>query len=139
VSTSIGKAVIILDDEKSYGDLLSQLITGNLDCPVVTFSHPLEALDALPTLNVGAVVTDYFMPVLDGAQFIRRAAPRLPGVPFIIITGHPLRLSDEYLDDLPALKAVLPKPFKWQKLSELIMRHWPDGANRPNQIATSSS
>jgi FixJ family two-component response regulator len=138
VSTTTGKAVIILDDEKSYGDLLSQLITGNLDCPVFTYSHPLEALDALPTLNVGAVVTDYFMPVLDGAQFIRRAAPRLPGVPFIIITGHPLRLSDEYLDDLPALKAVLPKPFKWQKLSELIIRHWPDAAHRLQTIVPSS-
>jgi DNA-binding NtrC family response regulator len=138
VSTSTGKAVIILDDEKSYSDLLSQLITGNLDCPVYTFNHPLDALNALPDLNVGAVVTDYFMPALDGAQFIRRAAPRLPRVPFIIITGHPLRISDDYLDDLPALKAVLSKPFKWQKLTELIIRHWPDAANPPTILTPSS-
>lgn len=126
---------MIVDDEKSYGDLLSQLITDNLNRQVVAFSHPLEALDALPQLNVGAVVTDYFMPVLDGAQFIRRAAPHLPGVPFFIITGHPLRLSDEYLEDLPALKAVVPKPFQWKTLAELIVQHWPDPASRPRLSA----
>ncbi len=131
VNPPVGKAVIVVDDEKSYGDLLSELITINLDCPVLSFSHPLEAIDALPNLDVGAVVTDYFMPTMDGVQFIRHAASKLPGVPFIIITGHPLRLSDESLDDLPALKAVLPKPFKWRKLCELIVRHWPDPESKP--------
>lgn len=120
------KTLVILDDEKSYGDLLSQLLNDNLDRPVVAFSHPREALAALPKLNVGLVVTDFFMPELNGVQFIRRAAPNLPGVPFIIITGHPLKLSDESLDDLPALKAVLNKPFSGVELRELILKFWPD-------------
>ena len=129
------KCIVIVDDEKSYGELLSQLVRDHLDQPVVAFDHPVTALEALPGLNVGAVVTDFFMPVYDGAQFIRRAAPRLPGVPFFIITGHPVRLSDAFLDDLPALKAVLPKPFRWQKLGELIVRHWPEETNRPHLSA----
>lgn len=129
------KCIVIVDDEKSYGDLLSQLVRENLNCPVAAFAHPVAALEALSDLNVGAVVTDYFMPVYDGSQFIRRAAPRLPGVPFFIITGHPVRLSDAFLDDLPALKAVLPKPFRWQKLAELIVRHWPEEASRPKLSA----
>ncbi|MCF7688326.1 MAG: response regulator [Cephaloticoccus sp.] len=131
MSTNGEKSVIIVDDEKSYGDLLSQLIRHDLDRPVLAFNHPLEALDALPNLSVAVVVTDYFMPVMDGVQFIRRAAPQLPGISFIMITGHPMRLTDETLDDLPALRAVLPKPFKWHKLSELIVRHWPAGDDRP--------
>lgn len=124
-----------MDDEQSYGELLSQLLSENLGRPIVAFTRPLEALDALPTLDVGAVVTDYFMPVLDGAQFIRRAAPRLPGVPFFMITGHPLRLSDAYLEDIPALKAVVPKPFRWQVLGTLIVEHWPEPASRPQLSA----
>lgn len=129
------KCIVIVDDEKSYGELLSQLVRDHLEQPVVAFDNPVAALEALPGLNVGAVVTDFFMPVYDGAQFIRRAAPRLPGVPFFIITGHPVRLSDTFLDDLPALKAVLPKPFRWQKLGELIVRHWPEEASRPHLSA----
>lgn len=124
------KAVVIIDDEKSYGDLLSQLLIDNLDCPVLTFSNPQEALDALPNLNVGVVVTDFFMPDLNGVQFIRRAAPDLPGVAFIMITGHPLKLSDEPFDDIPALKAVVSKPFKWSKLCELVREHWPEADPR---------
>lgn len=135
VSLVAKKCIVIVDDEKSYGELLSQLVKDNLGQPVVTFAHPVTALEAMPSLDIGAVVTDYFMPVLDGSQFIRRAAPRLPGVPFFIITGHPLRLSDACLDDLPALKAVLPKPFRWQNLAELIVRHWPDEASRPQLSA----
>jgi len=129
------KAVVIIDDEKSYGDLLSQLLIENLDCPVLTYSNPREALAALPSLNVGVVVTDFFMPELNGVQFIRRAAPNLPNVAFIMITGHPLKLNDESLDDMPALKAVISKPFKWGALCELIVAHWPDTDSIPKTLA----
>lgn len=125
------KCVVIVDDEKSYGALLSQLVRDTLHCPVVSFAHPTAALAALPRLKVGAVVTDFFMPEMDGAQFIRRAAPLLPNVPFFIITGHSVKSSDVFLDDLPALKAVISKPFRWQSLSALIVQHWPDDASRP--------
>jgi|GEM_PF-2053511 len=40
LSTPTGKAVIIVDDEKSSGDLRSQLRTDNLDRRVLPFSHP---------------------------------------------------------------------------------------------------
>jgi hypothetical protein len=48
-----------------------------------------------------------------------------------MITGNPLKLSDEPFDDIPALKAVLAKPFKWSKLCELVLEHWPDAESRP--------
>lgn len=125
VNTPAGKAVVVVDDEKSYGELLSQLLTETLHVPVRSFSNPREALDALPELDVGFVITDYHMPDMTGVQFIRRAAEALPGVPFIIITGHPLRLIDEYIDDLEPLKAVVPKPLDWRRLGALVERHWP--------------
>jgi hypothetical protein len=56
-------------------------------------------------------------------------------VPFFMITGHPLRLSDPYLEDIPALKAVVPKPFRWQVLGTLIVEHWPEPASRPQLSA----
>ncbi|MBP6508372.1 MAG: response regulator [Opitutaceae bacterium] len=128
------KAVVVLDDEKSYADLLSQLLTDSLVCPVHTFNRPFDALAALPDLDVGVVVTDYFMPQLNGIEFIAEASKILPDVPFLIITGHPLKLTDEALARLPTLKAVLPKPFNWQKLTDEIVRYWPEPEASPLRI-----
>jgi DNA-binding NtrC family response regulator len=131
VSTPNGKTIVVVDDEKSYGDLLSQILVDLLGRPVQSFTHPQAALDALPNLDVGIVVTDYYMPDMTGVEFIRHASQLRPELSFLIITGHPLQLSDEYVYDLTALKAVLPKPFSWTKLAQLIARHWSDPDSRP--------
>lgn len=135
MSTASRKAVIVVDDEIPYCELLSKLLGEHLGRPVITFSNPEKALAALPELDVAVVVTDYYMPAMTGIQFIRRAIPLLPQVPFIIITGHPLRLSDENLQNLREVKAVLPKPFNWRRLSQLVARHWPDPSTRPEMVS----
>ncbi len=134
VSTPSTKAVVVLDDEKSYADLLAQLLTDSLSCPVHTFNRPFDALAAIPGIDVGVVVTDYFMPQLNGIEFITEASKLLPDTPFLIITGHPLKLTDDALASLPTLKAVLPKPFNWQKLTDEIVRYWPEPEKSPLRI-----
>jgi DNA-binding NtrC family response regulator len=131
VSAPTNKAVVILDDEKSYADLLTQQLTDSLACPVFTFNAPLDALAQLPEIDVGIVVTDYFMPQLNGIEFITEATKLRPDAAFIIITGHPLRLTDDALASLSNLKSVLPKPFNWQKLTDEIVRYWPAGSPSP--------
>lgn len=116
----------MVDDEKSYVDLLGNLLTENLGCPVFCFTRPREALAALPTINVGLVITDYHMPQLNGFDFIRQAAPLLPGIPFILITGHSLQLLNHEIPSAAPLRAILPKPFSWRRLAEEITRHAPE-------------
>jgi DNA-binding NtrC family response regulator len=139
VSPEPRKAIVIVDDEQSYSDLLSQLLTEHLDCPVITFTRPLDALAALPMLDVGVVVTDYYMPKLNGLEFISQAEPLVPGTPFIIITGHTVGLPEEELEHLSALKGLLHKPFSWRKLADEILRVWPDGAAIPLLKADATS
>lgn len=126
MSASSPKAIVIVDDEKSYLDLMSQLLTEKLSNPVHTFTRPLAALDALPLIDVGIVVTDYYMPQINGLEFIVRARAIKPDVPFLVITGHGVHLSEDEFAHLPELKAVLHKPFGWHKLASEIVRHWPD-------------
>jgi DNA-binding NtrC family response regulator len=128
VNSPAGKAIVIVDDEKSYVDLLSQLVKEHFVNPVITFTRPLDALNALPLLNVGVVVTDYYMPQLTGLEFIIRARALKPGIPFIIITGHGVHLSEEDLSHLPELRAVLHKPLGWRQLTDAIAAHWPNAA-----------
>jgi len=120
------KTLVIVDDEKSYVDLLAQLLTEHMHCPVVTFTRPVEALAALPQLAVGMVVTDYYMPQLNGIEFIIRARQIWPAVPFIIITGHGVHFSPNDYSHVPELRTVLHKPFRWRVLAEEIVRYWGD-------------
>jgi len=118
------KSIVLVDDEKSYVDLLANMLTEHLPCPVHTFTRPLDALAAIPTLNVGIVVTDYHMPQMDGFEFIRAASALLPGTPFVLITGHS-HLIDQTIFPGEPLRAILAKPFGWRTLAHEIAIHVP--------------
>ena len=122
---------MLVDDEKSYTDLLTGMLAENLDCPIHAFSRPLEALQALPVLDPGVVVTDYYMPQIDGLEFIKQAAPLVPTAAFVLITGHNLSAETEKMERLAALKGFLPKPFGWRKLADEILRVWPKDLPAP--------
>jgi two-component SAPR family response regulator len=136
VNSSTGKAIVIVDDEKSYVDLLSELIKERFLNPIITFTRPLEALEALPQINVGIIVTDYYMPQLTGLELIVRARALKPGIPFLIITGHGMHLSEEDFSHLPELRAVLHKPLGWRQLADAIVTYWPTASRTVKTEAT---
>lgn len=133
------KAIVLVDDEKSYTDLITQLLSDNLDCPVHAFTRPLDALKAIPAIRPGVVVTDYYMPQLNGIEFIREAAPLAPQAAFVMITGHNLSAQEDELAKLKSLKSFLAKPFGWRKLADEIIRVWPAEVEAPSCRADAPS
>ncbi len=125
------KPIVLVDDEKSYNDLLRSMLAEHLDCPVYGFSRPREALQAIASLDPGVIVTDYFMPEMNGFEFIRSAAPLAPGATFVLISGNNLSGEKETMTRLPNFKALLPKPFGWAKLADEILKAWPAGLTPP--------
>jgi DNA-binding NtrC family response regulator len=119
------RSVVIIDDEKSYVESMAKLIADNLDCPVHPFTKPEEALKKLAKISPGVVVTDYFMPHIDGAEFIRKATKIAPDAAFIMISGHDLDPMEEELARLDKLKRQLQKPFSWRPLAAAILQVWP--------------
>jgi DNA-binding NtrC family response regulator len=124
------KALIIVDDEVSYLNFLGDLMSEHLSCPVLTFARPLAALEAIKRVPVGAIATDYYMPQLNGIEFIKRAREIHPHTPFIIITGHGEKLTAEAYPHLPELRSIINKPFRWRELAEEVIKHWV-GPNPP--------
>jgi len=129
----------MVDDEKSYTDLMSQMIEENLGRKVVAFTRPFDALGALPTLRPSVVVTDYFMPQINGIEFIRLASAVAPDAVFVMISGHNLDSVQDQLDRLKNLKGRLSKPFGWRKLADEILRVWPCPASAPAHRADATS
>lgn len=119
------RSVVIVDDEKSYVELMAQMIADNLDCEVHPFTRPEDALSGLATISAGVVVTDYFMPQMDGVEFIRRASRIAPQAAFIMISGHNLEPIEHELCRLKRLKMRLQKPFGWRPLTAAVLKVWP--------------
>jgi DNA-binding NtrC family response regulator len=122
----VSKAVLFLDDERSYVDLMVQLLSENLNCRVLGYTHARDALAALPQLNVAMIITDYYMPSMNGIDFLHQARTVCPEVAAIMITGHQIELAEEDLTRVPGLRATLFKPIGWRTLAENIVMHWPD-------------
>lgn len=133
------KSVVLVDDEKSYTELMTQLLADNLDCPVHAFTRPLDALTALPNLDAAVVVTDYHMPQLTGFEFIKQATPIVPNAVFVLITGHNLSDEEDRRGELASLKGFLAKPFGWRKLADEILRVWPKPDDAPSHRADATS
>jgi DNA-binding NtrC family response regulator len=125
------KAIVLVDDELAFTELMTLMLSNNLDCPVHGFTRPAEALREIARLDPGVIVTDYFMPQLDGLEFVRQAAVLTPTARFVMITGHSLSSEEENPGNHPALCGFLSKPFGWRKLASEIIRVWPDPSSAP--------
>ncbi len=125
VIATASPALVLVDDEKAYTDVLSETLSALLEAPIVVFSRPEAALQALPQLEVAMIVTDYFMPQMNGLDFLRRALQLKPSIPCLMITGHTDALGEAGLPELPELKQVLAKPFPTRQLADAVQRYWP--------------
>jgi len=120
------KIIVLVDDEFSYIDLLQQLLADHLACPVHGFTKPADALRAMPDLNVGMLITDYQMPDINGLQLVAAVQKLNPHIPAVMITAYNLSFTPRELASVPALKAIVRKPFRWTALAEEVVRYWPD-------------
>jgi CheY-like chemotaxis protein len=81
--------VLIVDDEEDYKLVLRNiLMTEGWD--VVMARHGEEALGKLKSFKVDLVISDIYMPVMDGLKFHRavRSTPELEKMPFLFISGY---------------------------------------------------
>jgi CheY-like chemotaxis protein len=139
VNSAPPKSIVLVDDEKSYTDLMTQMLSDHFECPVHAYTRPLDALKGLVAVNPGVVVTDYYMPQLNGIEFIRQAVAIVPEASFVMITGHNLSAQEDELERLQALKGFLEKPFGWRKLAQEIVRVWPPASPAPAVRADATS
>ncbi len=110
--------ILIADDESYIRDLLSSVLS--LEYAVLTAEDGVEALEAYRQHQaIQCVITDLFMPRMDGEELINRIHAERPDLPIILITA----LQDEarlaQLRDRPNV-TVMPKPFNLGQLRSTL-------------------
>ncbi len=78
--------ILVVDDEPALGEIFSAWFL-NAGCKVFTASNGVEALAVLEAENIGAVVSDIRMPVMDGVSLVRTIHKRQLQVPSIIFVS----------------------------------------------------
>lgn len=78
--------ILLVEDDPFLRGLLSDELAGH-GYWVVTAGNGFDALEALDLNPVDAVITDIFMPDMDGLELIRSLRKRDPGIPVFALSG----------------------------------------------------
>ena len=116
--------ILIIDDNKLIRKTLKETLS-KVGYTVIEAEDGESGLTFVRSERPDLVITDFQMPGLNGFQFIRRAQRLLPDVPVLMITAVPDLFSEDEIKDLPTLKAIVRKPFKWEELAGHIERVLP--------------
>lgn len=92
------EVVLVVDDEEMVLTSINSFLTLETDYEVVTFTDPEQALEYLGDHEADLVISDYFMPQMDGITFLGKVRDLRPETTRILLTG--------YSDKENAIKAI---------------------------------
>jgi CheY-like chemotaxis protein len=112
--------VLVLDDQEYLREIMAVVLNdaGYPARPVATVD---EAWRRLEEVHPEMLVLDLSLPNMSGVEFLKRlrAEPAWKTLPFVIVSGDPLKLSE--IEDQPYVVA-LHKPFDVTTLTAVVAR-----------------
>jgi len=109
-----GFVIALVDDDQRILDSLQDLLE-SADHAVRPFTSAIALLESGCLTEIDCLITDIDMPVLNGFELIRVVRAARPGLPILIITGHPDMLN-RFPTIGPGEYRVFKKPFDGQQL-----------------------
>ena len=79
--------ILVVDDEAAYREVLAKILT-KVGYHVVTAADGNEALMLLEHSDFDLIISDIFMPHLNGYALAARIRAKDPNVPIILISGY---------------------------------------------------
>jgi CheY-like chemotaxis protein len=113
--------ILVVDDNRMIRSILSDILQG-AGHPVETAENGLMALELSKLSHPDLIILDYYMPVMDGEEFIlelKRLGGILKNVPIIGLAGT--KDAEKHLMEAGA-DLFIAKPFKEEQLVEAIDR-----------------
>jgi CheY-like chemotaxis protein len=121
---SARKRILVVDDDPKTCSYLAQILTRE-DWQVEAAGDGPTALALVQYQQYHAVILDYLMPVMNGAELCRRLDERRPGIPKILLTGFPT-IDTIYPAVAAGVNRVLAKPFDPPELIRLLHEMLPE-------------
>lgn len=114
--------ILIVDDESYIRDLLVSVLS--LEYTVLTAEDGVEALETYAQHReaIQCVITDLFMPRMDGEELIERLHGEQPELPIILITALQDDVRLNQLRERPNV-TVMPKPFNLGQLRNTLRQN----------------
>lgn len=117
--------ILIVDDDEIYRSIMTKMVEG-IGLPVMTAGDGAEAVTLYKQYSqeIGCVVMDIQMPVMNGIDAFRAMKGIRADVQVIIASGYLNNANQDQLDPLnPA--GYLKKPFDFSDLSEMLEKCLP--------------
>lgn len=114
--------VLIVDDEDAIRNVLLRILT-RADHEVEACPDGASALEVARSWSPDLVITDVYMPEMDGIEFLIQIREEQPDLPIIVISGGAQHSTADFvLEDAGQLGAVstLPKPFEMNEVLEAV-------------------
>lgn len=113
------KTILIVDDDRTIGEMLKQTIAQNTIHRAVWIAESDLVLETARHLHPSLILLDYIMPFMDGLQLYDhlQRIDTMRNVPVILISGSPT-LPFEKLRERGIY--VLKKPFELNDLLDMI-------------------
>jgi DNA-binding NtrC family response regulator len=116
--------ILVVEDEEVYRELLARILT-KAGYDVVQAADGFRALSIMEKSKIDLVISDIFMPGMNGYSLVARLRAKWPSMPVILTTGF---LSEETAKNMMNGSVdFIPKPIDPEKLIELIHRQLPTG------------
>lgn len=113
--------MVIVEDDVLLKDSLS-LFFRSRGCEVSAFETAEEALEAMDRNWCGVVISDHWLPGMNGLSLMEQVREMAPGTIRILITGEPKAgMADEA--DRSGVDDFILKPFTPEEIEAVLERH----------------
>jgi CheY-like chemotaxis protein len=114
--------VLVVDDDQTMRQIIQKRLSRQPGISVQVANNGVEAVVKLGRYTPDIIVTDLFMPGMDGRELLRhvKSTPALSQVDLLVITGLPDSPEAQEIRE-SGLADVVPKPFKSGELINKIV------------------
>jgi two-component system, chemotaxis family, response regulator PixG len=109
---SIGKQVLVVDDDRNIREVVSMCLHKLKGWDVLTAASGQEGLNGIQLKNPDVIILDVMMPEMDGLAFLRRlrSNPDTKQIPVILLTANRYLPDKALLTELGVVETIS-KPF----------------------------
>ncbi|MCP3926308.1 MAG: response regulator [Desulfobacterales bacterium] len=116
----IPNQILLIDSDKYIRESLNTFFNNGKDSFLI-FKSANEGLNALEYQKIDVVISDYFLPDMDGVKFLIKAAEMSPGITRILMTT--ILSEDLRIESINAgIDALLEKPLSISSLDSILAK-----------------